>query len=156
MNELATYVREGGPAMFALIGVSTLLWSLITLRWWTLRTLAHQPAAAEAPAPFRWLDAASVRADEADWAAAWIRALVLVAPLLGLLGTVSGMVQTFAALAGTGVQGTTMADGIGRAMVTTQFGLLIAVPATFVGRALDRRAERLTASTRVLDTAEAA
>ena len=72
----------------------------------------------------------------------FIRTLINVAPLLGLLGTVMGMVETFRVI---GVVGTSepklLARGISFAMITTQVGLLIAVPAIFIeGRA--RRLER--------------
>ncbi|TVR14012.1 MAG: MotA/TolQ/ExbB proton channel family protein [Planctomycetota bacterium] len=54
-------------------------------------------------------------------------ALVTAAPLLGLLGTVSGLIDSFAALAIT-ADARSAGAGIGRALTTTQMGLLIAVP----------------------------
>lgn len=54
-------------------------------------------------------------------------ALVTAAPLLGLLGTVSGLIDSFAALAIT-ADARSAGAGIGRALTTTQIGLLIAVP----------------------------
>ena len=63
----------------------------------------------------------------------FIRTLINIAPLLGLLGTVMGMVETFRVI---GVVGTSeprlLARGISMAMITTQIGLLIAVPALFI------------------------
>ena len=52
-----------------------------------------------------------------------------MAPLLGLLGTVTGMINTFQAITlfGTG-DPTRMAGGISQALVTTQLGLYVAVP----------------------------
>lgn len=75
-----------------------------------------------------------------------IHAIALAAPLLGLLGTVSGMIETFRSLvqvsalapAGGGV-----AAGISQALVTTQLGLLVAVPGLLAGRLLARREARL-------------
>lgn len=59
-------------------------------------------------------------------------ALVTAAPLLGLLGTVLGMIQTFEGVgmrsAETGAQ---MAGGISQALITTQIGLVAALPGTF-------------------------
>ena len=53
-----------------------------------------------------------------------------VSPMLGLLGTVFGMVDAFSVLAQTGVPvASELARGISRALVTTQIGLLIAIPA---------------------------
>lgn len=61
-----------------------------------------------------------------------LAALTAVAPLLGLLGTVAGMVTTFDAVADVmGHTGARAAGGIRRALITTQFGLIIAVPGVF-------------------------
>ncbi len=59
-------------------------------------------------------------------------ALTAVAPLLGLLGTVQGMIGTFSAVAQiSGTTGVEVADGISQALITTQFGLVVAVPGVF-------------------------
>ncbi len=61
-----------------------------------------------------------------------LAALTAVAPLLGLLGTVAGMIQTFDAVALVGGNtGTRVAAGISQALITTQFGLVVAVPGVF-------------------------
>jgi biopolymer transport protein ExbB len=54
-----------------------------------------------------------------------------IAPLLGLLGTVTGMMQAFQQLSLSGGQASIaqLADGIWVAMITTAFGLAIAIPA---------------------------
>jgi biopolymer transport protein ExbB len=77
---------------------------------------------------------------------AMIAVLAAVAPLLGLLGTVLGMIETFdvIALFGTG-NAKAMAGGISVALVTTQSGLLVAVPGLLVSGALMRRARRVEA-----------
>jgi biopolymer transport protein ExbB len=55
--------------------------------------------------------------------------LVTVAPLMGLLGTVIGMLSTFKALASNAGQTVDMvADGVRVALITTQTGLIIAIP----------------------------
>ncbi|MCL2102216.1 MAG: MotA/TolQ/ExbB proton channel family protein [Fibromonadales bacterium] len=52
-----------------------------------------------------------------------------IAPLLGLLGTVTGMVKTFEVITIYGNQNPVlMADGISEALITTQSGLVIAFP----------------------------
>jgi biopolymer transport protein ExbB len=58
-----------------------------------------------------------------------IKVGAVVAPLMGLLGTVTGMIQTFQAIVlyGTG-DPTTMASGISEALVTTMLGLCVAIP----------------------------
>jgi len=61
-----------------------------------------------------------------------LAALTSVAPLLGLLGTVAGMIATFDAVATAAGQTTSrIADGISTALITTQFGLIIALPGVF-------------------------
>jgi biopolymer transport protein ExbB len=70
--------------------------------------------------------------------------LAAVAPLLGLLGTVTGMITTFDVLAvfGTG-NAKAMAGGISEALITTQTGLLVAIPGLYMKGFLDRRARSL-------------
>ena len=73
-----------------------------------------------------------------------IAVLAAVAPLLGLLGTVLGMIQTFEVIALFGTSNAkAMAGGISVALVTTQTGLLVAIPGLFISGALMRRARRL-------------
>lgn len=73
-----------------------------------------------------------------------IAALAGVAPLLGLLGTVLGMIETFQVISVFGTSNArAMAGGISVALITTETGLLIAIPGLFVSGALMRRAKRL-------------
>lgn len=68
--------------------------------------------------------------------------IAAVAPLMGLLGTVIGMIKVFSdiMLQGTG-QANVLAGGISEALVTTAFGLVIAIPALICHRALQRRVD---------------
>lgn len=68
--------------------------------------------------------------------------LAAVAPLLGLLGTVSGMINTFHVITifGTG-DPKLMAGGISEALITTELGLAVAIPVMFVHHFLERRVE---------------
>jgi len=61
----------------------------------------------------------------------FIRTLVAAAPLLGLLGTVMGMISTFESLVERGGEKSIagLADGISMALITTETGLAIAIPA---------------------------
>ncbi len=70
-----------------------------------------------------------------------IGALTTAAPLLGLLGTVSGMVTTFNVMNifGTG-NAKAMSGGISEAMITTQFGLVVAIIGLYISMILNRRA----------------
>ena len=71
-----------------------------------------------------------------------------VAPLLGLLGTVTGMIHTFQLITifGTG-EASTLSSGISEALVTTEFGLIIAVPALLVHAYLSRRVKKTVSRT---------
>lgn len=73
-----------------------------------------------------------------------IGVLAAVAPLLGLLGTVTGMIGTFDILSvfGTG-NAKGMAGGISEALITTQTGLLVAIPGLYMKGFLERRAHNL-------------
>lgn len=75
---------------------------------------------------------------------ATIGVLAAIAPFLGLLGTVTGMIATFDVLAifGTG-NSKAMAGGISEALITTQTGLLLAVPGLYMKNFLSRRASNL-------------
>lgn len=70
-----------------------------------------------------------------------ILSIVTIAPLVGLLGTVSGMIETFSSLGDMSLfaQSGGIAGGISQALLTTQMGLCVAVPGVVVGRLLDRR-----------------
>ena len=73
-----------------------------------------------------------------------LAALTAVAPLLGLLGTVAGMIQTFDAVSMVGGNtGTRVAAGISQALITTQFGLVVAVPGVFGLARLQRMVRHL-------------
>jgi len=74
-----------------------------------------------------------------------IGVLAAMAPLMGLLGTVTGMITTFDVLAifGTG-NAKAMAGGISESLITTQTGLIVAIPGLYMKGFLDRRAEHLS------------
>jgi len=73
-----------------------------------------------------------------------IAVLAAVSPLFGLLGTVTGMITTFDVITffGTG-NAKAMAGGISEALITTQSGLLVAIPGLFMSAFLIRRADSL-------------
>ena len=67
-----------------------------------------------------------------------------IAPLLGLLGTVVGMIQVFALLVSSGAgHPEALAGGIGQALITTAGGLTVAIPALIAHRFLQRRVDEL-------------
>ncbi|MDA3799099.1 MAG: MotA/TolQ/ExbB proton channel family protein [Kiritimatiellae bacterium] len=61
-----------------------------------------------------------------------LSALTMAAPLVGLFGTVLGMIETFDGLAGSATDtGSVLASGISKALITTQAGLIISIPGIF-------------------------
>jgi len=83
-----------------------------------------------------------------------------LSPLLGLLGTVSGMIKTFNAISVYGVGGPApLAGGIAEALITTAAGLLVAIPTLVAYRFLIDKAQTLIfemeeSSIRLVDTME--
>ena len=85
----------------------------------------------------------------------FMRICVSTAPLLGLLGTVTGMLATFGALSsGSGGEKTMelVAKGISEALVTTETGLVIALPGLFFQYQLSRQYDRYKAFLAHLET----
>jgi len=73
-----------------------------------------------------------------------ILVLAAAAPLLGLLGTVNGMVETFRVIGIYGMgNAQAMASGIKEALITTQAGLLVAIPGILVGQAMRKEVRRI-------------
>ncbi|NLG69050.1 MAG: hypothetical protein GX496_05720 [Firmicutes bacterium] len=79
---------------------------------------------------------------------AWLDAIVTGAPMLGLLGTVTGIIRSFRILAAMeGVEPSGLSSGIAEALITTAAGLIIAVPVLFIyvylSGVIDRRVSAL-------------
>ena len=81
----------------------------------------------------------------------FIAVTAATAPLLGLLGTVSGMIRTFniITVSGTG-DAKPLAGGISEALVTTLFGLVVAIPALIIHALLSRRCQGIVQNTEKL------
>ena len=70
--------------------------------------------------------------------------IAAMAPLLGLLGTVLGMIDIFSAFMGSNMaNASVLAGGIAKALITTAAGLFVAIPALFFHRFLQRRVDEL-------------
>ncbi len=71
-----------------------------------------------------------------------------IAPLLGLLGTVTGMMTAFSAISLKGANNpTVVAGGISEALITTAYGLIVAIPAVFAYNYLSSRYENIVIET---------
>ncbi len=79
----------------------------------------------------------------------WLADIAAIAPLVGLLGTVLGMFQAFGGIAtdvAAGAKPVVLAQGVSQAIVTTIFGLVVAIPSLVMHAFLRRRASRLIAA----------
>jgi biopolymer transport protein ExbB len=134
MNELRELVEKGGPAMIAIIALSIVLYSrcfklLLSLRRARRELRASRAAIATRRMNTRWMQTEARESFRQERMA--LGAMIAAAPLLGLLGTVSGMVKTFDSLTGRGGEKSMegLARGISEVLVATQSGLLVALPA---------------------------
>ena len=89
--------------------------------------MSESPVAAEQAMK----DAAEEEVMRLEHRLGYLGTIASVSPMVGLLGTVWGMIKAFSVIARTGGQASAaeLADGIALALVTTQFGLMIAIPA---------------------------
>lgn len=103
-------------------------------------------AARKPPDLRRWLDDAFAEFERSTrHYHTLIISIVAASPVLGLLGTVNGMIETFDSLGDMSLfaQSGGIAGGISQALFTTQMGLAVAIPGLVVGGLLDRKALRL-------------
>jgi biopolymer transport protein ExbB len=154
-NAIHLTLSEGGLTLVALLVLAVMIYALLFNVW------RHLVSTRRLVATRRWAvghaeSGASPREIERGFAAyeldemAWVErrlpflaVLIGSAPLLGLLGTVAGMLATFAGMAAAGRAAPidSISSGISKALVTTQAGLVIAVPAAFLLALIKRRAE---------------
>lgn len=128
LNSFYELFQDGGFIMIPLILICVVL-------WWAI---------------FQRIDLLLKRKKD-DQYQPLINVLTAAAPLLGLLGTVIGMIETFDSLADMALftQGGGIAAGISQALLTTQMGLMIAIPGLMAGRFLQRYEDKLLSSQEV-------
>ena len=138
MKPVVELVQRGGPVMFALITLSILLYARAFKLLVALRRAAHATVAAPA-----WQRRETLR-EMFEQQRVALGAMIAAAPLLGLLGTVSGMVKTFESLSGRAgdqsMEG--LARGISEVLVATESGLAVAIPALLLVYLAHREVER--------------
>jgi biopolymer transport protein ExbB len=171
MAELLDILSKGGFVAPPLVLGALLMWWAIGWRFLTLRDRGHASAkeaiaaakegkakgilgfvAVRAlattgyrdPRPHLEAVVAPMRAS-LDRHAALVRTVVILAPLAGLLGTVTGMIETFESLADMALFSRSggIAGGISEALFSTQMGLVVSVPGLIAGRLLEGRQHRL-------------
>jgi len=125
-------IETGGPTMIAILALSVVLYSrcfklLLGLRRMRPRLERVRRACADRPETIGRVQE-ELRAGFRQQRIA-LGSMIAAAPLLGLLGTVSGMVKTFDSLADRSGSMEGLAQGISEVLVATQSGLLVALPA---------------------------
>ena len=134
MTAIVELVGKGGPVMVAILLLSVVLYSRCVKLLVSMRR-SRQGLAGLGPVSAG--DLAGLRSRVGEVRDSFGRqrlalgAMVTAAPLLGLLGTVSGMVRTFESLSERSADKTMegLARGISEVLVATESGLVVAVPA---------------------------
>ena len=136
---LSGFFAQGGNVLWLIAGLTFLLWTLVFERWWYFRT-EHKNVVEQA------MNVWESRTERRSWSAHAIRdsiisetaekitgnlqlvqTCVALAPLLGLLGTVTGMVAVFEAMATQGGNARSMAAGLSQATIPTMAGMIVSI-----------------------------
>jgi len=159
------FVEQGGNVLLVIAFVTAVMWALIYERFWYFRT-QHKEDVARVKAVWQ------ARSDHSSWTAHQIRRMLIsdvrlklqrnmgfiqtvvkLCPMLGLLGTVTGMIEVFdvMAVAGSG-NARGMAAGVSKATLPTMAGMVAALTGMLFSIQLGRFA--LDESERVADSLE--
>ena len=162
-EQLSGYITDGGAIIIPMIFLSFIMWSLIVLRYlklnqlsqvlhidWIQRKLESFSGSLQADAKnslnqdYAKQFSKEVNIELAQYKGV-INSIVLVAPLIGLLGTVMGMIETFQSLESMSLhsQSGGIAGGISQALITTQMGLIIAIPGMFFHKLLAKKETKI-------------
>ncbi|MEX2366277.1 MAG: MotA/TolQ/ExbB proton channel family protein [Pseudohongiellaceae bacterium] len=154
-ESIASFMERGGPVLNVIALLLFVKWTMIFERAWFMKT-AHKSNVKAA------LSEWEARNDKSSWHAHAIRqqlisgvsmdlrstipiieVLVVVCPLLGLLGTVTGMIDVFYIMAVTGGgDAKQMSGGVGRATIPTMAGMVGALSGIFASNWVKARANR--------------
>lgn len=152
---VADLIDGGGPFVAWIFFACFVMWTLVIERWIYFSRLLPREAS-EMLAQWR------ARTDRKSWCARQIRqtmisrlsagmtanmkllrVLVPLSPLLGLIGTVSGMLEVFDSMALRGsADARTMANGVSHAMICTLTGLAVSISGLYPVHYFDSRARR--------------
>jgi len=158
MEILLAFMDKGGNVLWLIAALLFLMWTLIFERVWYLQVGWKKDVAAVIS---KW----EGRSERKSWEALQIRAMlvsqarmqinqylpliktmVALCPLLGLLGTVTGMIEVFNIMAVTGGgDAKSMAGGVQQATIPTMAGMVAALSGVFANTYVSRIAQRETA-----------
>jgi biopolymer transport protein ExbB len=150
-------IEEGGPYVFGIFATGVLMWAMIAERY--VYFLGILPGRIRST-----LAAWDARPDHESWCSRQIRTLYIsrlnaemtagfpimqvlvpLSPLLGLVGTVSGMLEVFDSMALRGsADARTMASGVSHAMICTMTGLAVSISGLYPMHYFKARARRET------------
>ena len=150
-DSVASLYDDGGVVLLVIVVISIVAWSLLFVKWIAVRArTAELNEASQIDVRINrstlamWIDGERGSIFE-GFGPIHVSAALL--PLLGLLGTVMGMLETFEVIK---IEGTgdprLMADGIRKALLTTQAGIFTALTVLVGARVLNSRAARLERS----------
>ncbi|MCO7225440.1 MotA/TolQ/ExbB proton channel family protein [Pleionea sp. CnH1-48] len=150
LNLVKDFVDAGGPVLYAVAAVLFVMWTLIFERLWYFslvypkdaRLLVAQWDARQDTTSWNahrirqaWI---SQMSEELSSGVGFIKTLVAICPMIGLLGTVTGMITVFEVMA---ISGTSdprdMAAGITQATIPTMSGMVAALSGLFVASRLE-------------------
>ncbi|HBS43084.1 MAG TPA: biopolymer transporter ExbB [Oceanospirillales bacterium] len=154
-TQLLDFMESGGPVLWVILGATCLLWYLIFERYWFF--LREYPVQLKAN-----LDRWQGRKHKSAWYSDRVQkmliseidcqmvknlkvitGLIALLPMLGLLGTVTGMIQVFDVMAFMGSGNPrAMANGVSAATIPTMAGMVIALTAIPFATELERRYRR--------------
>ncbi len=154
MTWLLDFMAQGGPVLYGILCVSIMLWAFILERlyyfYWVLpRSNAQLAKEWQARSEHQSWCARKIRTalisrqrQSAQMGLSVIATLIAICPLMGLLGTVTGMVSVFDVLAITGTgNARAMAAGISQATIPTMAGLVVALTGLYFRTRFKRLSE---------------
>jgi biopolymer transport protein ExbB len=155
LQKVEGFLDAGGIVLYIIAAVTLVMWTLVFERYWYFTLgLKSQVSGVitswEARAERRSWNARQIRrmmisqvSEAININMAMIKALVALCPLLGLLGTVYGMIEVFNIMAVTGGgDARQMASGVSQATIPTMAGMVAALSGVFANTYLTRIATR--------------
>ena len=144
----------GGPLMWVLSFFSVMALAVVLYLWYSQRRGVCVPDAVSRIRAAKDPAAEGGRiADRMMASVDWLADIAAIAPMVGLLGTVLGMFGAFGGIASdvaANAKPVVLAQGVSQAIVTTIFGLVVAIPSLVAFAFLRRRAARRIAELEVL------
>jgi len=151
-DDIRAFLQSGGEVLWSILGVAILLWCLIverlvffklnypTIRKACLERWNQRVDKNSAYALFIRKAIISETLIQMNHSVSLIKILIAICPLLGLLGTVTGMIHVFDVLAITGTgNARAMASGVSKATIPTMAGMVIAIAGLYFSKLIEER-----------------